>query len=200
MGYLLPPGSGVQDGVVPIGIYPQVPIMVISFADPYAMNSHSAERAMKVVSSLSEDIQRIARETGLFSVQVVSNRLVLVGGCSQEPDPGAVLRLADAAVSIREACLSLLASVAIDPVFRVGIDVGPVMAAMLGKEPSVFNLWGEAINVAELLAASAPDAGTIQVSEQAYLQLREHFLFRARGMFYLPNSGVTRSFILAGRR
>ncbi|MFT8365259.1 MAG: adenylate/guanylate cyclase domain-containing protein [Gluconobacter cerinus] len=199
-GFLLPPGSGVQDGVVPSGIYPQVPVMVISFADPYAMDSHSAERAMKVVSSLSEDIQRIARETGLFSVQVVSNRLVLVGGCSQEPDPGAVLRLADAAVSIREACLSLLASVDIDPVFRVGIDVGPVMAAMLGKEPSVFNLWGEAINVAELLAASAPDAGTIQVSEQAYLQLREHFLFRARGMFYLPNSGVTRSFILAGRR
>ena len=199
-GFLLPPASGVQDEAVPSGIYPQVPVMVISFADPYAMDRHSAERAMKVVSSLSEDIQRISRETGLFSVQVVSNRLVLVGGCSQEPDLNAVLRLADAAVSIREACLSLLASVDIDPVFRVGIDVGPVMAAMLGRDPAVFNLWGEAINVAELLAASAPDAGTIQVSEQAYLQLREHFLFRARGMFYLPNSGVTRSFILAGRR
>lgn len=65
-GFLLPPASGVQDEAVPSGIYPQVPVMVISFADPYAMDRHSAERAMKVVSSLSEDIQRISRETGLF--------------------------------------------------------------------------------------------------------------------------------------
>lgn len=199
-GFLLVPDAHDAEAPVPSGLYPQVPVMVISFADPSAPERDGIERAMSVVRTLSVEIQRIARESGLFSVQVVSNRLVLVGGCTQTPDPSAAVRLADAAVSIREACLSSLAAADLDPVFRIGLDVGSVLASELGESPTVFNLWGDALNVAELLTSSAPDAGTIQVSEQAYMILREHFLFRARGMFYLPRSGITRSFILAGRR
>lgn len=198
-GFLLEPSPTAGEPVA-AGFYPQVPVMVISFVDPYAPDRDSITRAMTVIRTLSLEIQKIARDSGLFSVQVVSNRLVLVGGCSQTPDPSAAVRLADAAVSIREACLSSLAAADLDPVFRIGMDVGSVMASELGEAPSVFNIWGDALNGAELLTGSAPDAGTIQVSEQAYLILREHFLFRARGMFYLPNSGITRSFILAGRR
>ncbi len=198
-GFLLEPSATAGEPVA-AGVYPQVPVMVISFVDPYAPDRDSITRAMNVIRTLSLEIQKIARDSGLFSVQVVSNRLVLVGGCSQTPDPSAAVRLADAAVSIREACLSSLAAADLDPVFRIGMDVGSVMASELGEAPSVFNIWGDALNGAELLTGSAPDAGTIQVSEQAYMILREHFLFRARGMFYLPNSGITRSFVLAGRR
>lgn len=198
-GFLLEPSATAGEPVA-AGVYPQVPVMVISFVDPYAPDRDSIARAMNVIRTLSLEIQKIARDSGLFSVQVVSNRLVLVGGCSQTPDPSAAVRLADAAVSIREACLSSLAAADLDPVFRIGMDVGSVMASELGEGPSVFNIWGDALNGAELLTGSAPDAGTIQVSEQAYMILREHFLFRERGMFYLPHSGITRSFILAGRR
>lgn len=198
-GFLLEPSATAGEPVA-AGVYPQVPVMVISFVDPYAPDRDSIARAMNVIRTLSLEIQKIARDSGLFSVQVVSNRLVLVGGCSQTPDPSAAVRLADAAVSIREACLSSLAAADLDPVFRIGMDVGSVMASELGEGPSVFNIWGDALNGAELLTGSSPDAGTIQVSEQAYMILREHFLFRERGMFYLPHSGITRSFILAGRR
>lgn len=199
-GFLLDSSDKPSGEPVAAGLYPQVPVMVISFVDPYAPDRDSISRAMNVIRTLSLEIQKIARDSGLFSVQVVSNRLVLVGGCSQTPDPSAAVRLADAAVSIREACLASLAAADLDPVFRIGMDVGSVMASELGEAPSVFNIWGDALNGAELLTGSAPDAGTIQVSEQAYMILREHFLFRARGMFYLPHSGITRSFILAGRR
>jgi hypothetical protein len=42
--------------------------------------------------------------------------------------------------------------------------------------------------------------GTIQVTEAAYERLRQEFLFRPRGSFYLPQVGEARTFILAGRR
>ena len=199
-GFLINPGQSPDDEVVPAGLYAQVPVMVVVFSDPHSMARGDVLQSLELITSLSVQIQKIARDAGLFSMQVISNRLVFLGGCSQEPDPGAALRLAEAAVSIREACLTSLARADIDPVFRIGMDVGPVMASLLGAEPSVFNVWGEAINVADLLADSTPDGGTIQVSEQAYLSLREYFLFRPRGMFYIPSSGITRSFILAGRR
>ncbi|QDH17689.1 cache domain-containing protein [Swingsia samuiensis] len=190
-----------NDQFVPSGVYPQVPVMVIIFSDPYIVTQKQAvATGMSIVSALAEKVQDIVRDAGLFSAQVISNRLVLIGECSMEPDPNMVLRLADVAISIREASLTLLANADMAPIFSIGLDIGPVMAAMLGKDPAVFNIWGEAVNTAELLANSVQDAGTIKVSEQFYMKLRDHFLFRSRGNFYLPGTGVTRSFILAGRR
>ena len=84
--------------------------------------------------------------------------------------------------------------------FRIGIDFGPALGCPLGEEPRLFNLWGDVIRNAELMAQSAAESGTIQVSEGAYEQLRQNFLFRARGVFYIPRIGTARTFILAGRR
>jgi adenylate cyclase len=50
------------------------------------------------------------------------------------------------------------------------------------------------------MAQSAPDGGSIQVSERAYERVRRLFLFRPRGIFYLPRVGTARTFIRAGRR
>jgi adenylate cyclase len=82
--------------------------------------------------------------------------------------------------------------------FGLGLDVGSIVCATLGEAPGVFNLWGEAVQGAEALAASAP-AEAIQASERAYLLLRQAFLFRPRGLFYRPQTGEARSYVLAGR-
>jgi adenylate cyclase len=37
------------------------------------------------------------------------------------------------------------------------------------------------------------------VTEAAYRLLRQHFLFRPRGSFYIPRIGAARIFLLAGR-
>jgi adenylate cyclase len=48
------------------------------------------------------------------------------------------------------------------------------------------------------MAASALP-GTVQATAAAYQRLREDFLFRPRGSFYLPHVGDARTFVLAGR-
>ncbi|GBR53013.1 hypothetical protein AA106555_1132 [Neokomagataea thailandica NBRC 106555] len=194
---LAPPESGCPVGN---GVYPAVPVAVISFAETFAADRSMAERSITLVTEISATIQRIARETGLFSVQAVSNRIILIGGCKQEPDAEAATRLAVAAIQVREACYIRLAQADMDPVFRIGLDMGPVAATMLGQKPSILHFWGQAVVAAERLALTAPDAGTIQVSEDAYVVLREQFLFRPRGMFFVPGRGAVRSFTLAGRR
>nr|WP_294915447.1 cache domain-containing protein [uncultured Neokomagataea sp.] len=197
-GFLLSPEG--QMSSVPSGIYPAVPVAVISFAETFAADRKAVERSIALVSEIGGVIQRIAQDAGLFSVQVVSNRIVLIGGCRQEVDAVAAIRLADAAILIREACYVRLAQADMDPVFRIGLDMGPLAVAQLGNGPSVLNFWGRAIVAAERLALTAPDAGTIQVSEDAYTVLREQFLFRSRGMFFVPGRGAVQSFTLAGRR
>ncbi len=46
---------------------------------------------------------------------------------------------------------------------RIGLHAGPVVAGVIGTSKFVYDLWGDAVNVASRLETTAP-AGTIQVS------------------------------------
>ncbi|MCT6880577.1 MAG: adenylate/guanylate cyclase domain-containing protein [Commensalibacter sp.] len=130
----------------------------------------------------------------------MGGHIVAVAGCSKTFDPTAPVRLAHAALDIRSACIELIATTQSDSSFGIGIAVGPSMGTWLGKDPQVFNLWGPTVMRASLMAGMAREGGTIQVTESAYAFLRKDFLFRPRGSFFVPKVGVSRTFILAGRR
>ncbi|GGF42770.1 hypothetical protein GCM10011611_56480 [Aliidongia dinghuensis] len=110
----------------------------------------------------------------------------------------AAARLADAAIALRERCGDLFEDTDGLAPFGLGLDVGIIFGATLGSPPGLFNLWGEAVQGATALAASAP-TDAIQASEQAYMLLRQRFLFRPRGLFHRPRTGEARSYVLAGR-
>src|SRR5262249_28840688 len=112
--------------------------------------------------------------------------------------PSAAPALAETALAARDRCAALFEEGACVHDFRIGIDCGPAIGQLVGDEPRVFNLWGDAVRTAEAMAASALP-GTIQVTEAAYLQLRHNFLLRPRGRFHLPRVGDARTFVLAGR-
>ena len=59
------------------------------------------------------------------------------------------------------------------------------------------SLWGGAIGVAKILAASG-SRRAITVSEAAYQILSGDFLFRQRGTYFLPETGTMRTFVLVG--
>lgn len=184
-------------GELASGQYAMVPVATVLFQDS---TTESDVALIPIVQDLVEKFQGVVQQQNLFSAQVLGSRLVLIGGCSQEPDPEAARRVADALLALRELALITLSDADLTPNFRIGLDVGRAFGATLGKEPEVFNVWGEAPQTSELLAVSAPDAGTIQVSEAAHALLRDFYLFRPRGMFYLPALGITNTYVLAARR
>lgn len=198
-GYLIPPVDG-ENGLPASGLYPQVPVMVLEFSEAFTDRKEGVQSTLKLIEDLSDSIQELARRSGVFSLQVTGNRVILLGACSLTPDPAALLRLAEAAIAIRETCLAALVTLNTQVMVRIGLDIGPLLAAQLGKEPSIFNVWGRGLSIAELMARTAPDGGQIQVSDKAYQIMRGYFLFRPRGEFYLPGEGVTQTYILAGRR
>ncbi|GAN53742.1 cache domain-containing protein [Tanticharoenia sakaeratensis] len=197
---LLPDGRDDGDGTLPSGRYPMVPVLMVTFDEPVGAETIDPEKMLPIVRQLADHVQDIARSENMFAVRVVGRRLLVIGACAEEPDPDAAVRVADAALAIREACLTTLADADVDPIFRMGIDVAQAFGDHFGNDPKVFNLWGDSVAGAELMAEAAPQPGTIQVSENAYTLLRAHYLFRPRGLFYRPRLGITRTFILAGRR
>ncbi|GBQ59763.1 adenylate/guanylate cyclase domain-containing protein [Komagataeibacter swingsii] len=206
-GFLLAPGAlsingqpGTTDLSQMEGFYPAVAIMVISLSDMIMTAQNDPTANIKLIDDMAGALQDIAHQCGLYSIRMLGHRVVCVAGCSRTPDKGAVFRIANAALMMRENALAMLSKADLDPVFRIGLDVGPVFGGMLGKKPQAFNLWGDAMGMAEMMAQGAPDVGTIQVSENVYQRLRQYFLFRERGRFFIPGMGLTRTYVLAGRR
>ncbi len=78
---------------------------------------------------------------------------------------------------------------------RIGIHTGSVIAGVLGTKKFSYDLWGDTVNFASRLEASALP-GTIQVSEAAAQILRSDFEIHERGTVDLKGLGETRVFVL----
>jgi len=195
--FLLPPRDDVP---LREGLFPAVAIMVISFTNPPMSERNEVGGVIGVVGRLARRVQEIARECGLFSVKVVGHRLVCVAGCAETVDETAPARILETALKVREAALVMLSEADIDPIFRIGVDVGPVLGSYLGAEPPVFNVWGRTMAVAERMAQGGSDYGTIQVTEAVFAVMRDRYLFRTRGAFFAPGTGVGRTYTLVGQR
>jgi adenylate cyclase len=106
--------------------------------------------------------------------------------------------VAELALGVQDRCSNLFAELNTPMEFRIGIDTGAVMGSPVGRTQKSYNIWGEAVRFASMMAKTAIP-GTIQVSETTYRHLRAGFLFKARGRFYLPNIGEVSTYLLTGR-
>lgn len=182
------------------GIYPSVAVMNIAFSGYLTSDIDMTAKLVTPIKDLVVVLQDIAKKYGLFYVKIMGGHLVAVAGCTKEPDVTAPIRLAHAALDMRAACLEMIPGIGTESNFGIGIDVGPAIGSWFGKDPKVFNLWGPTIGMSALMANMATDGGAVQVTQSAYNDLKNDFLFRPRGTFFIPKVGISHTFILAGRR
>ncbi len=188
------------DPALAAGHGPGAKAVVLALRLPDAVLGQPAESgsADTLANRIACAAQEIAAAHSLPYVKMLGATIVAAAGFGGQPDRHAAVRLADAAIALRERCAALFDAIDDPAPFGIGLDAGSATGATLGSPPGLFNLWGEAAEGAQALAASAPDGG-IQTSEQAYRLLRQGFLFRPRGLFYRPRTGEARSYILGGR-
>ncbi len=82
---------------------------------------------------------------------------------------------------------------------RIGLHSGPVVAGVIGTSKFVYDLWGDAVNVASRLETTAP-TDQIQVSKSVAAALGEVFELEPRGAIELKGKGSTETFLLVGRQ
>lgn len=78
---------------------------------------------------------------------------------------------------------------------RIGIHVGPVVAGVIGQRKFAYDLWGDSVNVASRLEATA-EPGRIHVSTEVADALRGRYRFEPRGPVELKGKGSVQTFYL----
>jgi adenylate cyclase len=180
-------------------VFPTAAVMVVQFSDAAALAARDAAGATTIADLVAATVQDVATAHNIPYAKMTGPQAILAAGLAAG-DTTAIARVADTAIAIRERCLDLLESIGHPPSFQIGIDCGVAVGGHIGQQPRLFNLWGAAVDAAELLAQSRIGPGTIQVSEAAHNRLRDRFLFRLRGTFYLPRVGSEQIFVLGGRQ
>ena len=106
--------------------------------------------------------------------------------------------IADIALRLQDHCTHLFADLDKRMAFRIGVDRGTVIGSRLGRQQRSYNIWGDAVEAAIKLADTGVPGG-VHVSEAAYRFLRQSFVFKVRGNFYLKDFGEISTYILTGR-
>jgi len=82
---------------------------------------------------------------------------------------------------------------------RIGMHSGPVIAGVVGKRKFLYDIWGDAVNVASRMESTGVP-GEIQVSSDFKDQLEDMFVMEDRGLINVKGKGEMRTWLLKAIR
>ena len=82
---------------------------------------------------------------------------------------------------------------------RIGINSGPVVAGVVGKKRFLFDLWGDAVNIASRMESHG-QPGAVQITEATHALVADRFDCVDRGIVEVKGKGPMRVWHVLGRK
>lgn len=155
--------------------------------------------ARTAMDAIVRELRRTIERSGVTYAAMLDDQIVLA---AFSPEGGTIAAdarcVATAILDARDCLIDLEEKWGISLDFRLAVDIGTIMTSTVATDPPTRNLWGGALGVAKVLAATA-GRRSVAASETTYDLLSGDFLFRPRGSYFLPETGTMRTFVLVGR-
>jgi guanylate cyclase len=147
------------------------------------------EELIQVLDEVFILFDGLVAEHGLEKIKTIGDAYMVASGLLGERT-GHAEELAKMALEIQ-------AAIARRPPLevRIGMDIGPVVAGVIGHQKFIYDLWGDTVNTAGRMESHGMP-GAIQVTERAYLRLSPAFAFEERGIIDVKGKGSMRTYLL----
>lgn len=83
--------------------------------------------------------------------------------------------------------------------FRIGINSGPVVGGVIGRKKFVYDIWGDAVNIASRMESQG-EAGRVQITQATHELIKSEFLCEWRGTIEIKGRGAMGTWFLIGVR
>jgi adenylate cyclase len=154
------------------------------------------DEVVQMLDRIFSVFDALTLEYRLEKIKTVGDAYMVASGLL-EPDPDHAHNIARMALAMQAEVARLTKDAPIT--LRIGIDIGPVVAGVIGESRFIYDLWGDTVNTASRMESHGLP-GSIQVTERAHRRLRDHFELEERGEIDVKGKGVMRTYLLVGTR
>jgi len=157
----------------------------------------SPERLVAVLDEIFTDFDSIADKHGLEKIKTIGDAYMAAAGLPV-PTADHAARAANMALDMMDAVDRFDARSGYRLQLRIGLNSGAVVAGVIGKRKFIYDLWGDAVNIASRMESQGV-AGRVQVTEITRRLLGKAFLFEERGTIPAKGTGRLHTWFLVGR-
>ncbi|MEZ4938028.1 MAG: adenylate/guanylate cyclase domain-containing protein [Crocinitomicaceae bacterium] len=160
------------------------------------------EELVKELNICFEKFDEIMKENSLEKIKTIGDAYMAAGGIP-EPDTDNAINAVNAAIAMVEFIAEFremrIAEGQPEWNIRIGINTGHVVAGIIGKHKFSYDVWGDAVNVASRMESSG-EAGKINISEDTYNLVKDHFECSYRGELEAKNKGKVKMYFIEGKK
>jgi len=172
--------------------------VTVLFADIVGFTTLSASRPAEAVVELLNDLfsrfDLAAKEFGIEKIKTIGDAYMAVCGLP-DPCPDHMERMMEMAVRMLQLAKETGVERGIPLSLRIGVNSGPVVAGIIGRRKFIYDLWGDAVNLASRMEShGVPDA--IQVTRPLFEKLQGRFPFESRGSIEVKGKGSVETWLL----
>jgi adenylate cyclase len=156
---------------------------------------------VKVVELLNEIFSHfdlLVEKYGVEKIRTIGDNYLVAAGVPR-PQPDHARRLAQMGLEMRAYIQGKWANGDPPINFRIGINSGPVIGGVIGRKKFVYDIWGDAVNIASRMESQGV-AGQIQVTRATYELICEEFQCEPRGALEIKGRGKMDTYFLVGRK
>jgi adenylate cyclase len=172
----------------------------VLFADLVGFTDFSGQKTprelVELLNLIFSEFDQLTERHGLEKIKTIGDAYMVVGGLPMPRDDHDVA-IARMALDMQQAIRNFNTRNHQDLSLRIGINIGPVVAGVIGLTKFIYDLWGDTVNVASRMESSSIP-GQIQVTEIVHQRLQSQFNFQERGRVSIKGKGDMTTYLLLG--
>ncbi len=172
----------------------------VLFADLVGFTDFSGQKTprelVELLNLIFSEFDQLTERHGLEKIKTIGDAYMVVGGLPM-PREDHDVAIARMALDMQQAISNFNTRNHENLSLRIGINIGPVVAGVIGLTKFIYDLWGDTVNVASRMESNSIP-GQIQVTEVVYQRLQSQFNFQERGSVSIKGKGEMTTYLLLG--
>ncbi|MBE9125044.1 MULTISPECIES: adenylate/guanylate cyclase domain-containing protein [unclassified Coleofasciculus] len=158
----------------------------------------SATQVVDLLNQIFSAFDELSERYGLEKIKTIGDAYMVVGGLPT-PQENHTEAIAKMALDMQEIVAQFNIENNLSLSIRMGINIGPVVAGVIGIKKFSYDLWGDTVNMASRMESHGV-ANRIQVTEKTYKRLKDRYLFEERGVIQVKGKGRMTTYFLKGKK